>query len=353
MFSLSHRRFSLLYVYFYVYCICLHIALCVDMIDQTTLGHQYILQEFGPAANPTVGWQIDPFGHSATQASLLSAGVGFNSLFFGRIESQDHQLRQANKDLQFIWQASPSDPSQRVWTEVALGGNYGPPAAFCWDYQCFVNTGKTSAFIQDDPHLEDYNVAERVGDFVTAAMQQVSTQRGELSSMSTMFQMGSDFQYESAEQWYINLDKLIRAVNANGTVKAVYSTPSQYVAAKLLEGNTYTSKVNSDFMPLGSTHNYWTGQQQKQHSSSSSHLIFHRITYTKLIWNLFFSSSSSSVAAVFYQDSIRVVQALKVSNSNNRKRDIPSTASVLSADQLGPLTLPLLLDVCSIDRLCS
>ena len=58
------------------------------MIDQTTLGHQYILTEFGAAANPTIGWQIDPFGHSATQAALLSAEVGFDALFFGRIDCQ-------------------------------------------------------------------------------------------------------------------------------------------------------------------------------------------------------------------------------------------------------------------------
>ena len=30
----------------------------VDMVDQTTLGHRFILQEFGEQANPKVGWQI-------------------------------------------------------------------------------------------------------------------------------------------------------------------------------------------------------------------------------------------------------------------------------------------------------
>ncbi len=119
----------------------------VDMIDQTTLGHMLLLEEFGPAGIPTIGWQIDPcvcaphrrpagvasaaaasvlpllsccrcffsvcerrcdnvgcttthslrallflcrFGHSATNAALLSAEVGFNGLFFGRIDHQDH-----------------------------------------------------------------------------------------------------------------------------------------------------------------------------------------------------------------------------------------------------------------------
>lgn len=45
----------------------------VDMIDQTTLGHRFIKEQFGKT--PRIGWQIDPFGHSAVQAYLLGAEV--------------------------------------------------------------------------------------------------------------------------------------------------------------------------------------------------------------------------------------------------------------------------------------
>jgi len=96
----------------------------IDMIDQTTLGHQYIRAEFGEDANPTIGWQLDPFGHSATQASLLSAEVGFDALFFGRIDYQDHDLRVASRDLQFVWAPSASlGPQASVYTEASLDGN--------------------------------------------------------------------------------------------------------------------------------------------------------------------------------------------------------------------------------------
>lgn len=47
----------------------------IDMIDQTTLGHRFIKEEFEGV--PRIGWQIDPFGHSAVQAYLLSAEVPF------------------------------------------------------------------------------------------------------------------------------------------------------------------------------------------------------------------------------------------------------------------------------------
>jgi hypothetical protein len=47
----------------------------IDMIDQTTLGHRFIKRDFGVV--PRIGWQIDPFGHSAIQAYLLGAEVSF------------------------------------------------------------------------------------------------------------------------------------------------------------------------------------------------------------------------------------------------------------------------------------
>ena len=44
--------------------------------------------------------------------------------------------------------------------------------------------------------------------------------------------MGSDFNYEAAADWFTNIDKLIKHVNADGRVNAFYSSPDQYVAAK-------------------------------------------------------------------------------------------------------------------------
>ncbi|XP_028077509.1 probable alpha-mannosidase At5g13980 [Camellia sinensis] len=59
----------------------------IDKIDQTTLGHWFIKEKF--TVTPRVGWQINPFGHSAVQAYLLGAEVGFDSFFFSQIDYQD------------------------------------------------------------------------------------------------------------------------------------------------------------------------------------------------------------------------------------------------------------------------
>lgn len=49
------------------------LASAVGMIDQTTLGHSFLKNEFN--VTPSVGWQIDPFGHSSTQGGLLTSGL--------------------------------------------------------------------------------------------------------------------------------------------------------------------------------------------------------------------------------------------------------------------------------------
>ena len=37
---------------------------------------------------PTIGWQLDPFGHSSTNAALMTGALGFDATFFGRADSK-------------------------------------------------------------------------------------------------------------------------------------------------------------------------------------------------------------------------------------------------------------------------
>ena len=54
-----------------------------DMINNMKLGHDFILREIG--VTPRVGWHVDPFGHSTTNARLFSE-MGFDGWFFSRID---------------------------------------------------------------------------------------------------------------------------------------------------------------------------------------------------------------------------------------------------------------------------
>ena len=226
----------------------------IDMIDQTTLGHLFILAEFGEQANPRVGWQIDPFGHSATHASLLTAALGLDATFFSKYDYQDHTIRRNTKELELLWSPSPSlGAAGQVWTGTFPNlGDYGPPPGLCFDYFCQDTSNDP---VQADRALQDYNLDKKVQLLVDYAHKQASMTKGDEETMNIMFYLGSDFQYEAANEWFESLDLLIDAVNAlpNSTVKAQYSTPSLYTYARYAENLTWKVK-HDDFFPVSSTH---------------------------------------------------------------------------------------------------
>ncbi|CAI0456276.1 unnamed protein product [Linum tenue] len=219
----------------------------IDMVDQTTLGHRFIKREFG--VTPRIGWQIDPFGHSAVQAYLLGAEVGFDSFFFGRIDYQDREKRKGEKSLETVWQGSKSLPASKIFAG-AFPTNYEPPPG---DFYFEVND--PSPVVQDDINLFDYNVPDRVNDFVAAAIWQANITRGN----HVMFTMGTDFKYQYANSWFRQMDKLIHYVNMDGRVNVLYSTPSIYTDAKHSANEAWPLKTE-DFFPYADRANgFWTG----------------------------------------------------------------------------------------------
>mmetsp|Transcript_59280 Transcript_59280/g.162642 ORF Transcript_59280/g.162642 Transcript_59280/m.162642 type:complete len:809 (-) Transcript_59280:378-2804(-) len=74
-----------------------------------------------------------------------------------------------------------------------------------------------------------------------------------------MWACGTDFQYQDADHWYRNLDKLIHYVNLNGSVNAFYSTPSIYTDWKKKWKGKYEVRMDDIFPLADNAHNYWSG----------------------------------------------------------------------------------------------
>ncbi|TYZ68389.1 hypothetical protein PybrP1_003372 [[Pythium] brassicae (nom. inval.)] len=215
------------------------------MVDQTAYGHRLLRDEFN--VTPRIGWQIDPFGHSATHGSLLSAGVGFDALYFARIDYQDYAARKAAQDLEFVWRSSKSRGAHSQVFTGEIIDHYGPPHAF--DYYFRAN------FVQDDPALHDFNVCAVVDGFVAMALERGASTKG----THVFVPMGGDFQYDDARVWFKNMDKLLHYVNQDARVSVLYSNLSYYTDLKLAEGLAWTVKTD-DFFPYGTAkHAYWTG----------------------------------------------------------------------------------------------
>ncbi|CAF5214484.1 unnamed protein product, partial [Rotaria magnacalcarata] len=164
--------------------------------------------------------------------------MGFDGLFFGRVDLQDYAERNITKQMEMIWKGS-SNLGEESWLFTGIiPRTYTPPESFCFDAFC------DDEPIKDDPQLHDYNVLERVQAFINAAHDQAAG----YATNHIMMTMGSDFQYENANQWYKNLDKLIRYVNAqqvNGSgVNIFYSTPTCYLYALNKVNRTWTTKTD-------------------------------------------------------------------------------------------------------------
>ncbi|XP_031277275.1 probable alpha-mannosidase At5g13980 [Pistacia vera] len=219
----------------------------IDMIDQTTLGPSIYQRRI---QFDSKNWlAIDPFGHSAVQAYLLSAEVGFDSLFFARIDYQDRAKRKDEKSLEVVWRASKSLGSSAQIFAGAFPENYEPPSNFYYEIN------DDSPIIQDNMNLFDYNVPERVNEFVAAAVAQANITR----TNHVMWTMGTDFKYQYAHTWFRAMDKFIHYVNQDGRVNAIYSTPSIYTDAKHAANEAWPLKTDDYFPYADRVNAYWTG----------------------------------------------------------------------------------------------
>ncbi|KAJ0182989.1 hypothetical protein K1T71_000965 [Dendrolimus kikuchii] len=151
--------------------------------------------------------------------------------------------------------ANPRRKMSDIMTHT-LFNLYNAPEGFCFDFLC------NDEPIIDDPDNKVYNADKRVNDFIA----QLERQAKYYDHDNLMVTMGGDFTYQSAANWFMNIDKLINHVNTHpaniSDINIFYSTPSCYMKAIYLYGRRdkaiYTEKV--DHLPYGSdSSTYWTG----------------------------------------------------------------------------------------------
>ena len=98
-------------------------------VDNMSLGLRLLNQTFGECGRPTVAWQIDPFGHSKEAASIF-AQLGFDGLFFCRLDYRDKARRKAEQELEMLHMGPKgSKTSTKKSKQTALGDLSG---LFCY-----------------------------------------------------------------------------------------------------------------------------------------------------------------------------------------------------------------------------
>jgi len=129
-----------------------------DMIDNMMIGHDFIQKEFG--VKPRIGWQIDPFGHSNTNARFF-AEMGFDAWFFARLDADDKQRRLTDNEMEFVWMPNPTSLGKdvQIFTHV-LFNHYSSPPGF--DFE--IDAGDP-VFIADKSS-GDFNAEERAQELI-------------------------------------------------------------------------------------------------------------------------------------------------------------------------------------------
>ena len=223
-----------------------------DVIDQLSLGLNFILKEFGECVRARVGWQVDPFGHTKEQGSIF-AQFGYDALFIGRDDIVDEFYRAFDKkSREMIWKASPSLGKSSTIFNGLLPIGYATYPFLCFDADC------SDGPVVDNPESDENNVDVKVSEFLIYT----AFEAFQFRTKNLIMTFGGDFQFSNAHMNYKNLDKLISSVNkiSNITkVNAFYSTPSCYLYS-LYKANITWPVEEGDFVPYASrSHTFWTG----------------------------------------------------------------------------------------------
>ncbi|VDM30478.1 unnamed protein product [Hydatigera taeniaeformis] len=236
-----------------------------DSVDQLTRGLAFLNATFGDCGRPRVAWQIDPFGHARQQARIFM-DAGFDGVFFQRMDYREKRRRLKDKGMEVLWKVDSIDNTTGLFTHM-LYQSYCSPPGFCFDSKC------DDPPIIVDPLATNYNVPSRVRQF----LEYVRLVAKSYATNHIFVPMGCDFTYESANENFINLDRLIEHVNAHQSQEALRSTSwgSSTKPVHLLYSSPtcYTKSVNEafkkegmmperegDFFPYASASNtFWTG----------------------------------------------------------------------------------------------
>ena len=148
-----------------------------DIIENHTYGHQWLASKFGKALLPTIGWQIDPFGHSLAQAELFSE-MGYSEQVIVRFDYEDMDLRRSKKELEVVYELPRAE---NLFTYM-MQNHYSAPPSLNFD-------------VRGADHLTKGNFMRKVNQLVSY----LKSFQNHYGHATIMHQVGDDFAYSNAQ----------------------------------------------------------------------------------------------------------------------------------------------------------
>ena len=240
-----------------------------SMLSNWVEGHLWLKEHFGEGAQPRVGWSLDPFGMSATQA-VLQALMGMDAWFFTRLTDTVVADMKKSKGLEFVWRGSSALPAAQSEIFAHVFESYYcmplPTYAFEWGADKGAAT-VTAATVNKLAH-----------DLADIAKQRAAWFR----TPNVLIPWGCDYQYQNAALMYDSTDALLDEIAAHPEwgVAARYGTPSEYLASvrrdALAAGTAFPVKANgTHFFPFSDWSGYFTSRSNLKGHSRQAEALLH------------------------------------------------------------------------------
>ena len=169
-----------------------------EMMLQMRLGLDFLQDNFG--VRPNIGWQIDPFGHSAVTVAVLYK-LGYDG-FVGNRMSKTFKDKLSNEDgFNFYWQGHQvsEEKNETVLFTHILQKHYGLGLPNVWNEGLFLNTNMDR--VQDYVYKGEIEPTIRAIDAISGHGQR---------EYHTMMTAGDDFMFQNSEKVFKKFDKLLK-----------------------------------------------------------------------------------------------------------------------------------------------
>jgi lysosomal alpha-mannosidase len=216
-----------------------------DIIDQMRLGMMFLEKEFN--YRPKTAWYLDPFGHSKTNAAVMSR-LGFNNLVMVRIDEKEKEIRKNKKEMEFIWKPyyEIDNGDSKIFTHITYN-HYSPKGLL----KNFLSTNLNIRYSSENDQTY-FNYFKEMADVYR--------------TNNLLFLYGDDFTYDN-DAWHLwsNMDNLIdyfnKAPEWKDKFEIFYSTPQKYFGEISNTNNVdWPQLKNYDFFPYSDDPNtYWVG----------------------------------------------------------------------------------------------
>ena len=216
-------------------------AVTQDVIDQMRYGLNFLKKEFN--YTPKVAWQLDPFGHSRTNAYVLSQ-LGFENLVLVRIDYKEKEIRKSKKEMEFIWKPyhSVDQGKANIFTHITHG-HYDPDLPFYYEKRPIENWELPAIANKAYFSLENISSAYK--------------------TKNVMVLYGDDFKFTNDmdfKNMEIFMDFIKNDHEFSQSLEIFYSTPSKYFNDIKKENSSWPELRDNDFFPYSDRRNcYWTG----------------------------------------------------------------------------------------------